>query len=132
MKRLLIALLLLSLCLSLVGCDRYYSSYSSIASVRSNTSDKAYISFMSLSGRMVFKLRPRERSVLTYEAELSEGSVTVSYDIDGTLTELITLSDTDTRVGDGITVDKDLTVYIVVDAEDAKNGKITVSLKDIE
>ena len=132
MKRLLIALLLLSLCLSLVGCDRYYSSYSSIASVRSNTNDKAYISFMSLSGRMVFKLRPSERSVLTYEAELSEGSVTVSYDIDGTLTELITLSDTDTRVGDGITVDKDLTVYIVVDAEDAKNGKITVSLKDIE
>lgn len=132
MKRLLIALLLLSLCLSLVGCGRYYSSYSSIASVRSNTADKAYISFMSLSGRMVFKLRPSERSVLTYEAELSEGSVTVSYDIDGTLTELITLSDTDTRVGDGITVDKDLTVYIVVDAEDAKNGKITVSLKDIE
>jgi len=132
MKRLLIALLLLSLCLSLVGCDRYYSSYSSIASVRSNTADKAYISFMSLNGRMVFKLRPSERSVLAYEAELSEGSVTVSYDIDGTLTELITLSDTDTRVGDGITVDKDLTVYIVVDAEDAKNGKITVSLKDIE
>ena len=110
MKRLLIALLLLSLCLSLVGCGRYYSSYSSIASVRSNTADKAYISFMSLNGRMVFKLRPSERSVLTYEAELSEGSVTVSYDIDGTLTELITLSDTDTRVGDGITVDKDLTV----------------------
>ena len=130
MKKLLICILLLSLCLSLVGCGKYYSSYSAIGSVRSNTSDKAYLSFMSLKGRMVFTLRPSERSVIKYETEIGEGKVTVSYDIDGSLTELVELLGEEEKIGEGATVEAGVTVYIIVDATDARNGKITVRLED--
>ena len=130
MKKLLIAVLLLSLCLSLVGCGKYYSSYSAIGSVRSNTSDKAYLSFISFQGRMAFTLRPSERSVIKYETELGEGKVTVSYDIDGSLTELVELLGKEEKIGEGATVEAGVTVHIIVDATDAKNGKITVRLED--
>ena len=132
MKKIFAIVLLLSLCLSLVGCDKYYSSYSALASVRSNTADKAYLSFASLNGRMVFKLRPSEKSVLKYDTELGEGRITVSYDTDGAQKELISLTGEDAKVGDGITVDKGITVYVIVDAESAKNGKITVNLEETE
>ena len=91
------------------------------------------VSFLYVAKRQDGIYAPSEREVGDkYETELGEGKVTVSYDTDGSLTELVKLLGEEEKIGEGATVEAGVTVYIVVDATDARNGKITVRLEEVE
>ena len=74
----LLAVLAVSVCLA--GC-RYVSSYAALGLLRSNTSKTAEVSFASLRGRLVFRLKCTDPSeALICKGSVEEGSITVSID----------------------------------------------------
>ena len=83
--------LLLTLCLTACGItftsSDHVSSYRATMLVRSETSRAARMSFMTLSGRIVFTLRSGGSDAIGASASLETGSATVYYDAGGTKTE---------------------------------------------
>lgn len=125
-----IVTIVLSLLLTLSGCNRYRSRYNAVGFVHTNTAKNASMSFSSFEGTMVFQLKcDSENKSVGYSAKLDSGSVKVFYDCDGTKTELFS-------VGSGDDVDsvggalKQGTVYIIVEtSEKCKSGSFNFYLK---
>ena len=101
-----------------VGCVKYSSSYSAIASVRTNTSDTASYSFSSFKGKMVFKLKCKDgcSGQLSYSAKLDSGNLTVYVDHDGTKRELVSLKSGDSISSSVSGISKG-TVYIIIETD---------------
>lgn len=101
-----------------VGCVKYSSSYSAIASVRTNTSDTASYSFSSFKGRMVFKLKCKDgcSGQLSYSAKLDSGNLTVYVDHDGTKRELVSLKSGD-NISSSVSGISKGTVYIIIETD---------------
>lgn len=114
-----------------IGKSPYASHFVTTSCVRTNTSKKASLSFGSLKGNMVFKLRcdGKEGRELVCTGELGDGTATVYYDYNGTKMKLFTI-----QGGEKIKVDvKKLEkgkVYVIVESDGkCKDGKFTFKIR---
>lgn len=131
MKRLISLLLLISALLSLCSCARYTSSYKAVGLVRMNNSHSCEVSFYSLEGQIVYKLKKSERGTegdIRYSVEIEEGEVTVYYDIFDVKEELVHATAGETVAGRGGYVEGGHTVYIIIEAQPNSRGKVKVEL----
>jgi len=117
-KHLLVLVIIVLSFFCFVGCVKYSSSYSAIASVRTNTSDTASYSFSSFKGRMVFKLKCKDgcSGQLSYSAKLDSGNLTVYVDHDGTKRELVSLKSGD-NISSSVSGISKGTVYIIIETD---------------
>ena len=130
MKRLITVILLLSMMLTLCCCDRVVSSYSAIGLVRSQSAHECESSFYSLNGRLVFKIKPaREGGEISYSLRADKGEIRLSYDIDGEMVELGTVSGGESLEGVGSFVNGGVMVYVIIEAEKA-GGMVSVWFED--
>ena len=121
--------LLLALVLTFSSCSGYSSSYKALFLVRSQQEDTVTVSFSSLEGRLVQKLRCKEgQTLLTWSAKLGEGKITVSYDNGDGKEELFTLEDGGTAA---FFAGVDLgTVYLILETDGVcKEGNFTFGLQ---
>lgn len=134
MKKLLTILLTFVICLSAAGCDsdafKYVNSYKAVGMIRSNTNDSAKLSFMSLDGRIVFKLKYDEASEghIFYEASIEEGEINVYYDIFDTKEHLFRAQAGYPIEGEGGYIEGGKSVYVIVEADNAKEGSVEIRL----
>lgn len=126
MKRIITVILLLSMMLTLCCCDRVVSSYSAIGLVRSQSTHKCESSFYSLSGRLVFKIKPTEGGgEINYSLRSDNGEIRLSYDIDGERVELATVGGGEALEGVGGFVNGGVTVHVIIEAEKS-GGTVSV------
>ena len=91
MKRIIALVAAVIMMLSLAGCDGPVSHYKAVAFVHSETSSSSFMSFMSFSGTMVFKMKCREGERIDYSAKLESGSAVVSCECGGVRKELFSV-----------------------------------------
>ena len=130
-KRSLSILAVLSLLLMMSSCDRYTSSYNAIGLVRMQDSHSCEVSFYSLNGQIVFKLKKSDLGTegdISYSLSVDEGEVRLYYDAYGTKEELSHVKNGESEESSGGYVEGGNTVYIIIEAADASNGKIAVEL----
>lgn len=131
MKKIIAFVLSLVMLVSLCSCGKYVSSYSAIGLVKSNTSHSCRVSFLSLEGTMVFKLKKSEigsEGSISYSVSAEEGEIYLYYDIYGVKEELAHV-----KAGESITdvsgyVEGGHTVYVIIEATGRAHGKVSVEL----
>ena len=132
MKRILLLVLCIALLFSVTSCN-YVSSYKALMLVRMEHGDHGSISFSSLSGTYVMKLRMSgegQEGSIHCKASLEEGEINVYYDSLGVKEFLFNL-----KAGESIDerrgyFESGRTVYIIVETvTPAKEGKISVDLR---
>lgn len=120
-------MLALAILLCFFGCGGYKSKYKAVGFIHSNDTESATMSFHTLEGRMVFKLKATRESDIKYSAKLESGSATVYYDIYGKC-ELFSINggeELDSRNG---YVDNG-TIYIIVETDGkCTNGEFSFSI----
>ena len=128
MKKTLLVLILVALCLvCLAGCSKYRSHYSAVVLITTNTSKVGSARFGSLNGTMVFKLK--SDGVLNYSARLTGGSATVFYDYDGTKMELFSIG-SGQEVGPASVSVTPGTVYVIVETDGkCEEGEFSFDVK---
>lgn len=100
-----------------------------------NTSHSCEVSFYSLEGQIVYKLKKSERGTegdIGYSVEVEEGEVTVYYDIFDVKEELVHASAGETIIGRGGYVESGHPVYIIIEAQPNSRGKVKVELDNQE
>lgn len=124
-------LIIFSLLASLSGCgSKYVSSYRATMLVRSQTTDSCRTSFGSLDGTLVFKLKYTKSSEgqIIFNASVEEGRVDVYFDAEGFKSKFFTAEGGYPTEGYGGYLERGYTVYIILEAKDAKNGKFEFRL----
>ena len=133
MKKILLFILCISLLFSATACTEYVSSYKALMFVRMGRGDHGSISFSSLEGTYVMKLKLRgegQEGSIQCKASLSEGEINVYYDSLGVKEFLFNL-----KAGESIDerrgyIESGRTVYIIVETvTPAKDGKIEIDLR---
>ena len=112
------------------GCSKYSSKYSAVASVTTNTTGKASLSFSSFNGTRVFKMRNKGGTdQLQFSARLQNGSLNVYYDCNGTKQSLFSLKSGDelsSSLG-GIPTGE---IYIIIETDGkCQEGRLEFELK---
>ena len=126
--KLLILLSAAVLLLSLAGCGKYASRYKAVALVRSHDSTSAEMSFYSLEGRMVFRLRSTGEGNIRCSARLESGNAAVYYACRGQRAELFRISGGDTYEAAAGDI-RSGTVYIIVETDGTcMNGQFIFSI----
>lgn len=132
MKKLFLFVLCIALLFSTTACD-YVSSYKALMFVREERGDHGSISFSSLSGTYVMKLRMSgkgQEGSIHCVASLDEGEINVYYDSLGVKEFLFNL-----KAGESIDerrgyFESGRTVYIIIETVNtAKQGKIQIDLR---
>ena len=132
MKRILLLVLCIALLFSVTSCN-YVSSYKALMLVRMEHGDHGSISFSSLSGTYVMKLRMSgegQEGSIHCKASLEEGEINVYYDSLGVKEFLFNL-----KAGESIDerrgyIESGRTVYVIVETvTPAKEGKNSVDLR---
>ena len=123
-------LMMMVLCFSFTGCSKYNSHGVATVIIQNNTSDKATVSFSSLHGTDVYKLKVKDTSkVLKYSGKLDNGSATVYYDNDGTKKELFTVG-ADEKVDSSLETLEKGTLYIIIETDGkCEGGDFSFSLE---
>ena len=134
MKKILLVLLCFALLISATSCNiRYVSSYKALMFVRMERGDHGSISFSSLSGTYVMKLRMSgegQEGSIHCKASLDEGEINVYYDSLGVKEFLFNL-----KAGESIDerrgyFESGRTVYIIIETVNtAKEGKVEIDLR---
>ena len=130
MKKLLSIITLLAVIFSFSSC-KYTSSYRAVGLVRSNSSHSCDVSFLSLEGQLVFKLKKSDsgsEGTISYTASVEEGEVYIYYDIYGTKEALAAIKAGETVSESGGYIEKGHTVYIIIEGKDNAHGKVSVEL----
>ena len=131
MKKILLWIMILSFLTTLCSCDRYTSSFKAIGLVRSQTSHSCEASFYSLEeGQLVFKIKKSDRSEgnIAYSIQVDEGELRLYYDIYGTKEELAHVKAGESVDDVGGYVESEKTVYIIIEAIEKTQGKVSVEL----
>lgn len=131
MKRILSAVILISLLISLCSCDKYTNSFHAIGLVRSNTSHSCETSFLSLKGQLAFKIRKTEAGAegdISYSIAVDEGEIHLYYDIYGVKEQLAEVKAGESIDSRGGYVEGGKTVYIIIEATEKSRGKVSVEL----
>lgn len=118
-KKAIISIATLILCFTLSSCgNKYVSKYSATMMVRTNTSNKASVSFGSFSGTYVMKLQNRGADAfIAYEATLDEGNIKVYYDINDEKLSLFEIEANGSKTGKTDTFTGDKTIYIIIESD---------------
>ena len=116
----MMAVVTLVWCFSLSACgNEYVSHYSAVRMVRTNTSDKASVSFGSFSGTCVmqFKTNGADEVFLTYEGTLGEGNVNVYYDYNGEKIHLFELETNGSVAEKTETFTGNRIIYVIIESD---------------
>ena len=119
------------LCACLGGCGKYASSYVTTMMVRTAKSKEVKVSFSTLKGTLVEKLKcdGKEGRELKYSAELGTGTIKVYYDIDGTKEELFTITGGE-KIEDSLGELKKGTIHIFLETDGkAEDGKFEFKIE---
>ena len=116
MKRLCLLSLALVMLLSLTGCGKHSSSYMAVGLVRTNGSHSAQMSFYSLDGKMVFKMKSSGEGDVRFLGKLESGNATVYYEYRGTKSELFTIGPGEEVDSHGGYIESG-TVYVIVETD---------------
>lgn len=123
--------MMMVLLMGLTGCDGYVSSFKATMCVTTNTSKHASLSFSTLEGSKVLKMKVNKdaEGVLEYSGKLGGGSATVYYDDNGTKKELFS-------IGAGEKVEQTLNdleqgkLYVIIETDGkCENGDFTFEVK---
>lgn len=131
MKKFLSVSTILVLLFSLCSCGKYINSYSAIGLVKNQSSHSCYASFLTLKGRLVFKIKaPNEKSEgdISYSVEAEEGEIRLYYDAFGTKEELASVKAGESVTSKGGYVEGGKPVYIIIEANEKSHGKVSVEL----
>ena len=120
----------LVMCLGMAGCSGYVSSYSATVMISENTSNSSSLSFSTMKGSKVLKMRTKEEGkTLEYSGSLAEGKVTVYYDEDGSKKELFTINGSE-KVESSVTLHAKGRLYVIVETEGkCESGKFEFDIK---
>lgn len=116
----LIATMMLVLCFTLSACENKYTSrYSATLMVRTNTSNKASVSFDAFSGIYVIKLKNKgdDKAFITYNATLEEGNVKVYYDFNDEKLNLFEIGADGSIEGKTDAFTNNKTIYIIIESD---------------
>ena len=130
MKKIIAIIVVLSLLLTFSSCDEYVSSYKALMLVRSNTSHSCNVSFSSLDGSLVFKLKKSDigEGNISFSINVEEGELYLYYDAYGIKEELAHVEDGESLTDVGGYVEGGDKIYIIIEAKKCKKGKISVEL----
>ncbi len=135
-KEIIIAMITLVLCFSLSACgNKYVSHYSATLMVRTNTSNKATLSFGSFSGTYVMHLKSNgdDKAYIAYEAKLEEGNIKVYYDFDDDKLDLFEIESDGLANGKSETFSSNKNIYIVIESDGkCKEGSFSFVLEKSE
>lgn len=115
-----IALATLVLCFTLSACgNKYVSRYSAMLMVKTNTPNKASVSFDSFNGTYVMQLKNRgaDEAFITYEATLEEGNIKIYYDYNDEKLNLFNIETGGSVEGKTETFTGNKTVYIIIESD---------------
>lgn len=128
----IITVLTLVLCLVLTACGKYASHYSSSMMVRTNTSNKATVSFGSFNGTYVMQLKNEgaDEVFITYKATLGEGNIKVYYDFHDEKLNLFELKTDGSVEAKTETFTGNKTIYIIIESDgDCNDGSFSFVLE---
>ena len=132
----IIAVVTFVLFFTLSACgNKYVSHYSAALMVRTNTSDKASVSFDSFSGTYVMHLKNNsaDEVFISYEATLREGNIKVSYDFNDEKLNLFEIETNGSTDGKSETFTGDKTIYIIIESDGKCNdGSFSFVLEKAE
>ena len=128
-SKIISAIALIAIIFTLNGCDSLYvSSYSAKGFKHGKNAHECYASFEELDGTFVFKMKYRGAdSKIYYAADVKSGNVHIYYDSTGIKEKLFTAEGGYPIEGNTGSIDRG-TVYIILEAENAKNGSIKLRL----
>ena len=122
MKRIIALAAALIMALSLAGCGGPVSHYKAVGFVHSETPSYSFMSFMSFSGSMVFKMKCREGERIKYSAKLESGSAAVSCECGGVRKELFTV-EAGEELSSALEYAGEEKIYLIVETTgECKNG----------
>ena len=130
-KTIIAFVIILSVILPLMSCGKYTSSYRAMGLIKNQTSHSLTVSFSSLEGQLVFKIKRTDKGRegdIKYYAAIEGGELSLHYDIYGTKDALAHISGGETVNSRGGYVESGRNVYIIIEAKNAKNGKVQVEL----
>ena len=117
-----------ALCLS--GCGKYSSHYNAVAFVHSNESKSAFMNFYEFEGRMVFRLRNKDKGKIRYSVSLKDGDADIFYDCGRGKAALCSVKSGDNQTAE--TGELDIgAVYIIVETNGkCMNGEFSFKIED--
>ena len=116
----IIAVVTLVLCFTLSACEnKYVSRYNATLMVRTNTSNKASVSFDAFSGTYVIKLKSNsaDKVFISYEATLREGNIKVYYDYNDEKLNLFEIETNGSVERKTETFTGNKTIYIIIESD---------------
>ena len=129
-----VAILTLAIMLfSITGCDgKYKSSYTARSFSHTCIGQRCGASFKSLDGTFVFRLNytGNEEGQFIFNATLDEGRVDIYYDAYGIKESLFSVEGGYPTEGYGGYIDRGSEVYVILEAKNARGGRIEVILDD--
>ena len=131
MKKNASLIILLTMLLSLCSCGEYVSSYSALGLVKSQTSHSCEASFLSLNGKLVFKLKKSDQGNegdISYSVQVEKGEINLYYDIYGSKQELAHVVAGENVTSRGGYIEGGKTVYIFIEATGGAKGRVSVEL----
>ena len=131
MKKFISIIITLSLLLIFCSCGSYVNSYSALGLVKSQTSHSCNTSFLSLNGRLVFKLKCPHKSTdgnIKYSVQVDKGELYLYYDYLGVKEELAHVKAGETVENIGGYVEAGKSVYIIIEATETAKGKVSCEL----
>ncbi len=132
----IIAVVTLVFCFTLSACEnKYVSHYSATLMVRSNTSNKASVSFDSFNGTYVMHLKNNsaDEVFITYEAMLEEGNINVYYDFNDEKLNLFEIETNGSVDGKTETFTGNKTIYIIIESDgNCNDGSFSFVLEKSE
>lgn len=111
---------MLVLCFALSACgNKYVSRYNATLMVKTNTSNKASVSFDSFSGTYVMQFRNNsaDEVFVSYNATLGEGNIKVYYDFADEKLNLFEIGTDGIAEGKTETVAGNKTIYIIIESD---------------
>ncbi len=116
----ILAVVTLILCFTLSACgNKYVSRYNATLMVRTNTSNKASVTFDSFSGTYVIKLKNKsaDEVFVDYEGALGEGNIKVYYDFNNEKLNLFDIETDGSVDGKTETFTGNKTIYIIIESD---------------
>ena len=124
-------LVLVLMSFSLFACSKYVSSYSAVGLVKSAWGNQCSTTFYKLDGTLVFEISNKNdgEGCVHFKADLDEGEINVYYATPFFEKQLLfSLNGEQSTENDGGYVEGPGKVYIIIEAQGAVNGAISVHI----
>ena len=130
-KKTFLAVLLSLIALCMSSCVRYVSSYKALNLIANNYRTHSEITFSSLEGRYVFRMKANEggsEGYIQYFSTLEEGEINVYGDSLGLKQFLFNIKAGETKTDKGIYIERGRTVYIILETVEKSKGAFSFDL----